>query len=72
MVAVVTRVQRFDVKLLYTRSRATDGSTIARGLRGAIYRGGKGVKSYGIWLMPIAVMKKLSLLTRLLMVHNAY
>ena len=44
MVAVVTRVQWFDVKLLYTRSRATDGSTIARGLRGAIYRGGKGVK----------------------------
>ena len=44
MVAVVTRVQRFDVKLLCTRSRATDGSTIARGLRGAISRGGKGVK----------------------------
>ena len=46
MVAVVTRVQWFDVKLLYTRSRATDGSTIARGLRGAIYRCGKGVKGF--------------------------
>ena len=45
MVAVVTQVQRFYVKLLYTRSRATDGSTIARGLRGAIYRGGKGVNA---------------------------
>ena len=53
MVAVVTRVQWFDVKLLYTRSRATDGSTIARGLRGAIYRGGKGIKG-SIYLSFVA------------------
>ena len=45
MVAVMMCVQRFDVKTLYTRARATDGSAIARAARTPSSVVGKGLNT---------------------------